>query len=318
MLSRYAVVAGIVGLLALVLTSPSSAGPQNEPLPRLDANRGCRAIAVRVHFDSANDVRLLSARVVLSCPPERVGAPPLLKLRIGSAGGCAIEEFNSWHPLWGFDMDMDGERMHTLASGEGRFIIPFYAMARTLEVVDIPQERSLITVNIGKVIDKYCADNPGDVIACGARPRITLSARFLLSLEFLQRIALVPGQDLSSIFQARVCNVGGGTSESPGPGVDVPIGVELVPAGGGLTVGTGARAASVPRIDSRVALRTRSLETATPLKFKKRRLKPGRAEAIKLQARVPPDTPPGAYCLRLTQGAGAASSECVTVTVVAR
>jgi hypothetical protein len=318
MLSPYRT-AGLAGLLAAALVPAAVAGPQNEPFPRLDANLGCRAIAVLVRFDSATQVRFLSARVIQSCPPERVGAPPLLKLRIASAGDCAIEELYSWHPLQGFDMDMDGERMHKVASAEGRFIIPFYPMARTLEIIDVPRNRSLITVDIAKAIDAYCAENAGDIIACGLRGPLTLSPRFLFSLELLQRRELVPGQELSSIVRGRVCNVGGSTAENPsGPAVDGPVDVDLVPVGGGITVGPGAGGASVPHLDARAALRTRALESTAPLKFKEKRLKAGRAEAIKLRARVPADTPPGQYCLRLTQGDGGARSECVPVTVVAR
>jgi hypothetical protein len=286
----------VLGTIAAV-SDAVEPDPRLEAIPALDTVNTCKSFVVRLKFKSYTDVSLLSAQVVRGCPPERVGGPPLIGLKLTSSGGCDIETISAWHPLWRFTSTHQSEKLEILPSGEGRFVLPYYRYARKLQVSDIPANRELISVDLKDAIQGYCAAYPHDM---DCAPTVSLSDRARLIyalLDFPTRVWA--GQDIPK-RTARICDAGGTTATGAPPAGGGPIDIVLVPVST-----TFGESSSMGKSDASKAETPHPIEISLNMKEATiPRLKSGGTADRKLDLNVPKSVKPGWYCVKMRSRAG--------------
>lgn len=150
--------------LAVQSAFPATVGdPRVDPMPVFDFDDGSKSMVVRLDFDTRETVQFDSAKVVYGQPYTTLGDPPLLRIKLFDANNNLVEEHNAWHPMWQF-IWQDGHESRQISEGQsGRFIFPFSSNLDRMEVVDIPLDRTVISVDLGPAIDLFCAENPQDM-----------------------------------------------------------------------------------------------------------------------------------------------------------
>ncbi len=160
-----AVALAFSGLLATSLHSFAQTPDPDDlgPAPVLPDPDRAQSIVLRVVFNSATDVELVSSTVSQAPPPAQIGAPPEIGISIFDISGSLVKEFNDWHPLWIEYEDEDGEPAGVQASsGEGRFVLPFVPEAGVVRISDIELSADLIEVDARQIVLDYCAGATGD------------------------------------------------------------------------------------------------------------------------------------------------------------
>lgn len=171
------------GLLAVVLISvwaasvPGGAGdsvsPQVDPFPVLETADGSKAMVVRLQFVDRNNVVLTSTKVVFGRAHVRAGDPPLLRVQLMSDRDVLVGQFNAWHPMWAFQQKPDGTEQRIIRpNARGRLVFPFRPDLKRMNVIDVPQEQQVISVDLSGAILAFCQTNPADS-ECGTDLAVT-------------------------------------------------------------------------------------------------------------------------------------------------
>ena len=80
-------------------------------------------------------------------------------VKLKDKAGNVVERYNAWHPLG----DSHEESGAGAASAPGSFPYAFQPSVRTMDIVDLPQQRLLASVDVvAAAIRPFCEQNPGD------------------------------------------------------------------------------------------------------------------------------------------------------------
>jgi len=165
-----AVIVAMTGYVSFGQTPSPGDDPGLEPIPTLPVPATAQSIVLRVLFNSATDVELLSGVVSQAPSRARIGGPPQIQVEVFALDGALLEEFNVWHPLWVEAVGDDGEPFtFTAESGEGRFVFPFAPNIGNVVITDIELGQELVVVDAQQIVLGYCAANRSDP-ACDMVP----------------------------------------------------------------------------------------------------------------------------------------------------
>ena len=158
-----AVIVAMTGYVSFGQTPSPGDDPGLEPIPTLPVPATAQSIVLRVLFNSATDVELLSGVVSQAPSRARIGGPPQIQVEVFALDGALLEEFNVWHPLWVEAVGEDGEAFtFTAESGEGRFVFPFAPNIGNVVISDIELGIPLVEIDARQIVVDYCSENEGD------------------------------------------------------------------------------------------------------------------------------------------------------------
>ena len=152
-----------MALAVLLLAAAPSALAQTGPPPALDYGDTEKSVVVRFSFMGPQVAEVSSAEVFWGHAPARLGAPPVLQIKVRRLDAGIIEEFGAWHPLWDFgegDAGTDGRIVR--AQGTISVIVPFSPDAAVLEVADGGTETPIVSADLLPYTHGYCRENPAD------------------------------------------------------------------------------------------------------------------------------------------------------------
>ena len=162
------IIAGFVLVIMLISVngvnsaiSGSSDDPRTMPIPELDFDDPAKSIVVTVFFDGREQATFESAFVSFERAHTHAGDPPLLRGMLYDHNDILIEQFDSWHPLWSEIYGPDGSTSVIIEeTSSGQFIFPFNANIKTLNLVDVPMDMEVVSVDLTETIVSFCVANP--------------------------------------------------------------------------------------------------------------------------------------------------------------
>lgn len=144
--------------------SPSlqQGGPQ-DPIPTVDFGSQVKSVVARLDFNGPDQVSLNTGKVAAGYPPTHLGDPPLLHIRLLDYQGQVLKEFNDWNPLLALEENGSTDSAITLPQATGRFVLPFFPTLKIMEIVDIPRQKTLASIDLGSaVLQPFCRQHPQD------------------------------------------------------------------------------------------------------------------------------------------------------------
>jgi hypothetical protein len=139
--------------------------PRQDPVPEFDfpSQATSKSMTVRLDFNGREQVSVDSDEVVYGQSYARLGDPPLLRVKLIDDDGHIVEEYNAWHPLWESVWNDDGTESRIIRpTSTGTFVFPFSPKLKTMEVIDIALQKTVIIVDLKPAFFQFCANNPND------------------------------------------------------------------------------------------------------------------------------------------------------------
>lgn len=142
--------------MALVLLFSATAASQAPPF---EDRKASKSMVVELHFNSSDNVTLVSAQAFFGRVQTNLAKPAMLQVELLDHYDSVTAAFNEWHPrhVEVFDDDL----FTTMApEATGLFTFPFDPALRAMTVSAAAQE--LVEVDlVGPILD-FCADNPNE------------------------------------------------------------------------------------------------------------------------------------------------------------
>lgn len=178
--------AALFALLFLLLL-PEPAAPQAphpdpymNPIPQFNFNESAKSMLIKLHFDSTDNVTLVSAEAFFGLVQTNLYKPAMLQVELLDHYDAVSGAFNEWHPR---HVEVFDDDLFTTMADEaiGLFTFPFDPALRAMTVSGDAQ--ALIEVDlVGPILD-FCAANPNEP-ECG------------VDLEILSMVAVDPPTEL--------------------------------------------------------------------------------------------------------------------------
>lgn len=202
-------------------------GVAAKPRPDLAADlaRADRLVVVRAVFDDRDTVVSHTVSVTDGLLPARAVRPDLVRLTARDVNGAVVDEVPGWHPAWVSEWTGEGEHHHLAQyPAEGRFIVPFQRNLGTLEVVDVPRQERVATIDLAPAIAAYCDLRPDDPACVPPGPTLwiapaagTVKATQTMTLEVRAHdIKALYGVQLTLRFDPRLVEVVDQDGATPG------------------------------------------------------------------------------------------------------
>jgi len=156
------------GLAASADLAVTAIGVAAKPRPDLAADlaHSDRLVVVRAVFDDRSRVITHTVTVTDGVLPARAVRPNLVRLTARDVNGAVVDEVPGWHPSWVSEWTGEGEHHHLAQyPAEGRFLVPFQRNLGALEVLDVPRQEVVASIDLQPAVAAYCDLHPNDA-AC--------------------------------------------------------------------------------------------------------------------------------------------------------